>query len=226
MVAYTVPDPDDVDDWSFASEKYFSEQVQKHRISPFRSVTQLIEPTHPNLPKDRQLNISDADFKILSRFASVSRTIDNTLHCLESALMGEPPDKDRLHIAIEELEMLRKPLDHLNGDAKTLSFCENNPEAQAVKDEMARRQEEPKSNLMTAEQVKRYKIRKAMIREILTTLQSDDPRFEWWRSLEQVDDEKTYVGIIRDKELVAAVRQELVVLLRGQLPPVELKASR
>lgn len=50
----------------------------------------------------------------LEKWASLGRTLDNTIQCLERAQLGEEQDPDDIEMALEDLKVLQQPLDQLH----------------------------------------------------------------------------------------------------------------
>ena len=76
--------------------------------------------------------ITTMSFKLLSRWASVSRTFDSAIMCLnafEQMLENDNPEHhqyiDRVGLAIEELRQLQPALDECNSSAKNVGFVRN-----------------------------------------------------------------------------------------------------
>ena len=68
------------------------------------------------------IEVSEKDFKILSHWASTERTFKNVLNLLEDIVPEDDHVSDRLDIAIDELEMLRHPLQRVAETCKMMAI--------------------------------------------------------------------------------------------------------
>lgn len=73
---------------------------------------------------NRMIPMSEKDFALMSRWASVRRTLNNVHGLLEDYTVGEPKDEGRMQIALDEFPMLIDAMEHVNYEAKQVRFKE------------------------------------------------------------------------------------------------------